>query len=60
MVLQKSLDLTPVESILKDGGKTQSMKRYSKEALNGKNISLKIVVISRIRVPDSSWKKLKI
>lgn len=46
--------------ILKDGGKIQGMKRYSKEALNGKNISLKIVVISRIRVPDSSWKKLKI
>ena len=46
--------------ILKDGGKIQGMKRYSKEALNGKNISLKIVVISRIRVLDSSWKKLKI
>lgn len=46
--------------ILKDGWKIQGMKRYSNEVLNGKNISLKIVVISRIRVLDSSWKRLKI
>lgn len=46
--------------ILKDGGKIQGMKCNSNEVLNGKNISLKIVAISRIRVPDSSWKKLKI